>query len=119
MLGSACGEEPAVESHAMRLQGQMPGVLVENVFEMLQHPARSEDRFERVVAAADERSAEYLVAARPGRGRPKVGQTQLARGRQLGEKFVQVRDELEKLRSGTEDQLSGYRRFFVHKDRQV
>lgn len=56
-----------MESHEMRLQSQMPSVLVENVFEMLQHSTCLEDRFKRIIATINERFFKYFSAARSRR----------------------------------------------------
>lgn len=56
MFGAACCEESAMESHAMRLQSQVSGLLVEDVFEMLQHSFFVKNRLECTIAANDERS---------------------------------------------------------------
>lgn len=124
MFSPARRQESAVESHEMRLQSQMSSVLVENVFKMLQHSTCPADRFKRVATTVDERPIEYLYAAQSGRRRPgsatkvdHVHSTRLARGGQHGKKFVQVGDELERLRNRTENKLSGYRRLSIYKDR--
>lgn len=69
MLSTACRKESAMESHEMRLQGQMPGLLVENVLEMLQHSFFSENRLEYIVTTDDERSSEYSIDVESRRSR--------------------------------------------------
>jgi hypothetical protein len=100
----------------------MPGVLVENVFEMLQHSICLADRFKRVVTTVNERPFKYLFAAQSGRRRSGakvryVHSTQLACGGQHGKKFIQVSDELERLQDGTKNKLSGYRRLSIYENR--